>query len=82
MVHDEEFAGLLEGADVAQRVLAWTDTRRPTLATVESLIASHDDADLDRPGAARPDRDPDLRHDRYAEGRAAQRGRASTRRSR
>ncbi len=48
VVHDEEFTGLLEGADVAERVLAWTDTETE-LATVESLIASHDDADLAAP---------------------------------
>ena len=45
IVHDEEFTGLLAGADVAERVLAWTDG--PTdLATLESLIGSSPDDDL------------------------------------
>ena len=48
VVHDEEFTGLLEGADVARRVLAWTDSATEQ-ATVESLIAGHDDADLAAP---------------------------------
>ena len=41
VVHDEEFTELLAGADVAQRVLAWTDGD-PTPTgddTLESLIA-------------------------------------------
>ena len=48
VVHDEEFTGLLEAADVTQRVLAWIDTDTD-LPTVESLIADHDDAELDAP---------------------------------
>ncbi len=48
VIHDEEFTGLLEKAEVAQRVLAWTDSATD-LATVESLIAAHDDADLAAP---------------------------------
>jgi acyl-CoA synthetase (AMP-forming)/AMP-acid ligase II len=48
VIHDEEFTGLLAGADVADRVLAWTDT--PTDSpTVESLIASGPDDDLAAP---------------------------------
>ena len=45
VVHDEEFGGLLEGAVVDDRVLAWTDgpTDEPTL---ESLIAAHDEGEL------------------------------------
>ena len=45
VVHDEEFTELLAGADVAERVLAWTDgpTDAPTL---ESLIEASPDDDL------------------------------------
>jgi acyl-CoA synthetase (AMP-forming)/AMP-acid ligase II len=45
VVHDQEFTGLLAGADVDQRVLAWVDgpTDGPTL---ESLIGSRPDDDL------------------------------------
>ena len=45
IVLDQEFADLLEGAEVDVRVLAWTDgpTEGPT---IESLIASRSDADL------------------------------------
>ncbi|WP_208542963.1 AMP-binding protein [Nocardioides euryhalodurans] len=48
VIHDEEFTGLLEKADVAQRILAWTDTD-PTSETLEQLIAAHDDHDVDPP---------------------------------
>ncbi len=49
VVHDEEFTDLLAAADVATRVLGWTDG--PTdLPTLDGLIATHDDADLDPPG--------------------------------
>jgi acyl-CoA synthetase (AMP-forming)/AMP-acid ligase II len=48
VIHDEEFAGLLEQADVAQRLLAWTDSASPD-ATIEALIERHDDADLPAP---------------------------------
>ena len=48
MIHDEEFTGLLQGAEVAQRVLAWTDSETDE-PTVEALIAGHDDADLSAP---------------------------------
>ena len=48
VVHDEEFTALLEKADVAQRVLGWTDSETD-LATLESLIAAHDDGDLPAP---------------------------------
>ncbi|MFC7496027.1 MULTISPECIES: AMP-binding protein [unclassified Nocardioides] len=48
VVHDEEFAALLAGADVAERVVAWTDG--PTDApTVEGLIAQHPDDELEPP---------------------------------
>jgi fatty-acyl-CoA synthase len=48
VIHDEEFSGLLEKAEVAERVLAWTDSGTD-LVTVESLITAHDDADLKAP---------------------------------
>jgi acyl-CoA synthetase (AMP-forming)/AMP-acid ligase II len=47
VIHDEEFTGLLEKADVATRVLSWVDdetgSRRDTL---DSLIADERDDDL------------------------------------
>ncbi len=48
IVHDEEFEALLAGADVRERILAWTDseTDQPTL---ESLIASAPANDLTAP---------------------------------
>jgi fatty-acyl-CoA synthase len=49
VVHDEEFGPLLEGADAGVRVLAWTDG--PTSApTLEAMIASHSDDDLEPTG--------------------------------
>ena len=37
VIHDEEFAGLLEGADVPVRLLAWTDSAGGD-DTIESLV--------------------------------------------
>ena len=48
VIHDEEFTGLLEKADVADRIIAWTDSGTDG-ATLESLIADHDDGELDPP---------------------------------
>ena len=48
VIHDEEFAGLLADADVAGRVLAWTEGD-PTEATLEELVHSHDESDLQPP---------------------------------
>ena len=48
VVHDEEFTALLAEADLEHRVIAWTDTGDHDL-TLESLIGSHDDADVDPP---------------------------------
>ncbi len=48
VVHDEEFTGLLEKADVAERVLAWTDSETD-LPTLEALIADHEGSDLPAP---------------------------------
>ncbi|MDN4173895.1 AMP-binding protein [Nocardioides sp. SOB77] len=51
VVHDEEFTELLAEADVEQRVLAWVDSDGAPegVATLEELVASADDADLDPP---------------------------------
>jgi acyl-CoA synthetase (AMP-forming)/AMP-acid ligase II len=49
VVHDEEFTGLLEQADVERRVLAWTDADPGDVPTLERLIAEHDDADVTPP---------------------------------
>src|SRR5918998_5922162 len=38
VVHDEEFTGLLAGAEVPRRVLAWTDGDAPGQATLEELV--------------------------------------------
>jgi fatty-acyl-CoA synthase len=48
VIHDEEFTGLLEKADVENRVIAWTDTGTG-LVTLEDLIARGSVADLDPP---------------------------------
>ncbi|MBC9735234.1 AMP-binding protein [Nocardioides marmotae] len=51
VVHDEEFTELLAEADVEQRVLAWVDDADGSeeVPTLEGLIASADDGDLDPP---------------------------------
>ena len=50
VVHDDEFTGLLQGADVATRILAWTDEEPGAdVVTLERLVAAGDDADLDPP---------------------------------
>jgi acyl-CoA synthetase (AMP-forming)/AMP-acid ligase II len=53
LVHDDEFSPVALGADVATRVLAWTDTGRsvdPRPPTADDLIASHAEGpDLPRP---------------------------------
>jgi fatty-acyl-CoA synthase len=53
VVHDEEFTGLLEKADVRMRVLGWVDSddRVPGSApeTVEELISAYDDSELEAP---------------------------------
>jgi acyl-CoA synthetase (AMP-forming)/AMP-acid ligase II len=55
VIHDEEFTGMLEQADVKHRVLAWTDSDPAALGddvlTLEGLITStREDGDLDPPG--------------------------------
>ena len=50
LVYDEEFAGLVESADVEVKVLAWTDEEPADgVRTLESLIESHDSRDLTPP---------------------------------
>ncbi|GAA4114639.1 long-chain-fatty-acid--CoA ligase FadD2 [Nocardioides fonticola] len=49
VILDEEFQGLLEGADVPHRVLAWTDSAEPSLPTLEQFIASGSSADRTPP---------------------------------
>ncbi|WP_460853739.1 AMP-binding protein [Nocardioides montaniterrae] len=45
VIHDEEFDGLLAGADLADRVVAWTDGAA-TPDTLEGLIAANGDDEL------------------------------------
>jgi fatty-acyl-CoA synthase len=49
VVHDQEFTGLLEKAEVATRVLAWVDDESAAegLESVEALIPAYDDSDLE-----------------------------------
>lgn len=48
VIHDEEFTGLLAGAHVERRVLAWTDGDAGQ-ETLERLVAAHDESDLQPP---------------------------------
>jgi acyl-CoA synthetase (AMP-forming)/AMP-acid ligase II len=55
VVHDEEFTGLLAGAEIPQRILAWTDSptgerdNRDTPDTVDALASLGDASDLRAP---------------------------------
>ena len=53
VIHDEEFTGLLEQADVRTRLLGWVDSEagpdRSGVESIESLLSAYDDADLDPP---------------------------------
>lgn len=50
VIHDEEFTELLADAEAGTRVLAWTDTEPGSdVLTVDGLIASSGDDDLDPP---------------------------------
>lgn len=50
VVHDEEFTGLLAGADVAQRVIGWSDGGDTEgVATLDALIAANDGSDVAAP---------------------------------
>ncbi len=48
VIHDEEFASLLDGADVERRILAWTDSEGDE-TTVQSLMDAGDESDLSPP---------------------------------
>jgi acyl-CoA synthetase (AMP-forming)/AMP-acid ligase II len=52
VVHDQEFTGLLEKADVDTRILGWVDDGSAAgdgLESVEALLPSYDDSDLAAP---------------------------------
>jgi acyl-CoA synthetase (AMP-forming)/AMP-acid ligase II len=49
VIHDEEFTGLLERADVDTRLLGWVDSEGSEADSVEALIPAYDDADLEAP---------------------------------
>ncbi|HSU03661.1 MAG TPA: AMP-binding protein [Nocardioides sp.] len=53
VIHDEEFTGLLAGAHVERRVLAWTDGDHGPDGdgheTLEQLVSSYDEGDLQPP---------------------------------
>jgi fatty-acyl-CoA synthase len=52
VIHDEEFTKMLSKADVEQRILAWVDDESGPddgTDTVEGLLSSYDDKDLDAP---------------------------------
>ncbi len=49
VIHDEEFTGLLAGAHVVRRVLAWTDGDGEGRETIEQLVAAYDESDLQPP---------------------------------
>ncbi len=75
VIHDEEFADLLSGADVPLRLVAWTDAACRTTETRRVLGVALPRHRPHAPAAPRAHRHPDLRHDRHAQGRPAQRGR-------
>ena len=49
IVHDEEFGGLLDGAHVQRRILAWTDGDGGDQDTLERLVTAYDEGDLHPP---------------------------------
>ncbi len=49
VIHDEEFTGLLAGAPVERRILAWTDADGEGRETLERLVSAHDEGDLQPP---------------------------------
>jgi fatty-acyl-CoA synthase len=49
VIHDEEFTGLLAGAPVERRILAWTDADGEGGETLERLVSAHDEGDLQPP---------------------------------
>ncbi|QSR30662.1 acyl-CoA synthetase [Nocardioides sp. S5] len=49
VIHDEEFTGLLAGASVERRVLAWTDDEGVSDERLERLVSAYDESDLHPP---------------------------------
>ena len=49
VIHDEEFTGLLAGAAIEQRVIAWVDSDAVEGDTLDALAAGGDDSDLAAP---------------------------------
>ncbi|GAA1449835.1 acyl-CoA synthetase [Mycobacterium cookii] len=49
VIHDEEFTGLLAGAPVERRVLAWTDDEVGSAERLEQLVSAYDESDLHPP---------------------------------
>lgn len=49
VIHDEEFSGLLAGADLHHRVLAWTDGDGGSEETLEQLVSAYDEGELQPP---------------------------------
>ncbi len=49
VIHDQEFTGLLESAQVETRLLGWVDSDDTGMDSLESLIASYDDSDVPAP---------------------------------
>jgi acyl-CoA synthetase (AMP-forming)/AMP-acid ligase II len=49
VIHDEEFTGMLAGAEVERRVLAWTDADSVDEETLEQLVSAYDESDLQPP---------------------------------
>ena len=49
LIHDQEFAELLSGARDVRRFVAWADDGAAAEPTLDDLISSHGDSDLDPP---------------------------------
>ncbi len=49
VIHDEEFTDLLAAADIADRLIAWTDDTHSDETTIEKLIATYPVTDLTAP---------------------------------
>jgi len=49
VIHDEEFTGLLDGAEIEHRVIAWTDSADVEGDTLDALSTGGDDSDLTPP---------------------------------
>ena len=79
LVYDEEFEDLTHDAgERRKRFIAWHDGgEKPKDPLLEDLIAAGDPADVVAPDEQGPRRDPHQRHDRHAQGRAAQAARVA-----